>query len=270
VTWHFLFLALPGSALRPYNWPYSERYRWAKTCPGHRTAACGRSSRRAGTSAHIAVSAREGALPPPGSGEVFAGELARRLGPRLHRLGHDVDRRVRARAAKRQPAAVMPAVNAAPMNGASISATPWLGGFGCAGRLIGAGCEAGIDHGSRAAKRPIKISNEDRVQTYRANSFQRAALSQAPAGPISLGLSAACQGLQGEVEGGGGDGGQAAGVQVGYAGLLDEHPGQRAFTGPAGGGDVVSLARQSASKRAQSPSTLISRRAGIAVAVAMT
>ena len=103
------------------------------------------------------------------------------------------------------------------MNGASISATPWLGGFGCAGRLIGAGCEAGIDHGSRAAKRPIKISNEDRVQTYRANSFQRAALSQAPAGPISLGLSAACQGLQGEVEGGGGDGGQAAGVQVGYA-----------------------------------------------------
>jgi len=78
MTWHFLFLALPGSALRPYNWPYSERYRWAKTCPGHRTAACGRSSPRAGTSAHIAVSAREGALPPPGSGEVFAGELARR------------------------------------------------------------------------------------------------------------------------------------------------------------------------------------------------
>jgi hypothetical protein len=59
-----------------------------------------------------------------------------------------------------------------------------------------------------------------------------------------VGLSAACQGLQGEVEGGGGDGGQAAGVQVGYAGLLDERLGQRAFTGPAGGGDVVSLAGQ--------------------------
>ena len=27
VTWHFLFLVLPGSALRPYNWPYNERYR---------------------------------------------------------------------------------------------------------------------------------------------------------------------------------------------------------------------------------------------------
>jgi hypothetical protein len=25
-TRHFLFLALPGSALRPYNWPCSERY----------------------------------------------------------------------------------------------------------------------------------------------------------------------------------------------------------------------------------------------------
>ena len=129
MTWLFLFLALPGSALWPYNWPYSERYRWAKTCPGHRTAACGRSSPRAGTSAHVAVSAREGALPLPGSGEVFAGELARRLGPRLHRLGHDVDRRVRARAAKRQPAAVMPVVNAAPTNGASISATHRLAEF---------------------------------------------------------------------------------------------------------------------------------------------
>jgi len=81
--------------------------------------------------------------------------------------------------------------------------------------VLGVKQESTTAQGSQ--KRAIKISNEDRVQTYRANSFQRAALSQAPAGPISLGLSAACQGLQGEVEGGGGDGGQAAGVQVGCA-----------------------------------------------------
>ena len=37
-------------------------------------------------------------------------------------------------------------------------------------------------------------------------------------------LPAARQGLQGQVEGRGGDDGHAAGVQVGHAGLLDEHP----------------------------------------------
>jgi hypothetical protein len=34
-TRHFLFLDLPGSALWPYNWPYSEGERMP---PGHRTA----------------------------------------------------------------------------------------------------------------------------------------------------------------------------------------------------------------------------------------
>ena len=69
-TYRDLAFLVPGptsSALWPYNWPYSERYRWAKTCPGHRTAACGRSSSRAGHSAHSAGSAREGALPRGGS-----------------------------------------------------------------------------------------------------------------------------------------------------------------------------------------------------------
>jgi hypothetical protein len=104
-TRHFLFLPYRVALCDPTTGPTAR----AKTCPGHRTAGYARSSPRAGTSAHIAVSAREGALPLPGSAEVFAGELARRLGPRLHRLGHDTDRRVCARAAKRQPAAVTPA-----------------------------------------------------------------------------------------------------------------------------------------------------------------
>jgi hypothetical protein len=33
MTWPFLFLAVPGSALWPYNWPYSERYRMGEDMP---------------------------------------------------------------------------------------------------------------------------------------------------------------------------------------------------------------------------------------------
>jgi len=48
-----LFLALPGSAPWPYNWPYTE----GEDIPGHRTAGCARSSPQAGTSALVAASA---------------------------------------------------------------------------------------------------------------------------------------------------------------------------------------------------------------------
>ena len=34
LTWYFLFLALSGSALRPYNWLYSERYRYQEEVTG--------------------------------------------------------------------------------------------------------------------------------------------------------------------------------------------------------------------------------------------
>ena len=45
-------------------------------------------------------------------------------------------------------------------------------------------------------------------------------------------LPAGRQVLQGHGEGRGGDRGQAAGVQVGHAGLFDERLGQRTGTGP--------------------------------------
>ena len=46
-TRHFLFLALPGSALWPYNWPYSE----GEDIPWSQTAGYARSSPQADTSA---------------------------------------------------------------------------------------------------------------------------------------------------------------------------------------------------------------------------
>ena len=57
-------------------------------------------------------------------------KLTRRLGSRLHRRGHDIDHLLCARAAKRQPATVMSAVNAAPGNGGQhqrSAVTAWLG-----------------------------------------------------------------------------------------------------------------------------------------------
>jgi hypothetical protein len=59
-TRHFLFLALQGSALWPYNWPYGEGERHAQVTGT-------RSSPRARTSAHMASSAHVGALHAPGS-----------------------------------------------------------------------------------------------------------------------------------------------------------------------------------------------------------
>ena len=176
VTWPFLFLARPFSALRPYNWPYSECYRWAKTCPGHRTAACGRSSPRAGHSPHSAGSAREGALPLPGSGEVFARELADGLG--LGYTGLAV--------------------------GSGVRADRWV---------LGVKQESTMAQGSRngRSRSEMKTASIPTVRTpSRGPRSRKLQLDQS-----AVGLSAACQGLQGEVEGGGGDGGQAAGVQVG-------------------------------------------------------
>jgi hypothetical protein len=59
-TRRFLFLALSGSALWPYNWPYSEG-------EGMPRSTGARSSPQAGTSAHMGVPTREGALPGGGS-----------------------------------------------------------------------------------------------------------------------------------------------------------------------------------------------------------
>src|SRR6516162_6973107 len=62
VTRHFLFLAVLGSALWPDNWPYREGGRHAQVTGT-------RSSPRARTSAHMASSARVGALHAPGSAQ---------------------------------------------------------------------------------------------------------------------------------------------------------------------------------------------------------
>ena len=53
-------------------------------------------------------------------------KLTRRLGSRVHRRGHDLDRLLCAGAAMRQPATVMSAVNAAPGDSGQHQRSAWL------------------------------------------------------------------------------------------------------------------------------------------------